>query len=48
MNESLDFLNSLNNSIAGLYILAKREGLRPGPACVFNGVVGQITVQVRE
>jgi hypothetical protein len=48
MNELVDFLNSLNNSIAGLYILSNRTGsMRYGPACVLNGLVGQITVQVR-
>ncbi|KAF8633201.1 hypothetical protein AX15_001470 [Amanita polypyramis BW_CC] len=43
-----DLLNSLNNTVAGFYILAKRKGLDPGRACVFNGIVGQITVQATD
>ncbi|KAF8712520.1 hypothetical protein AX14_013036 [Amanita brunnescens Koide BX004] len=43
-----DFLNSLNNSVGGLYILSYRKGLDPGRACVFNGFVGQVTVQATD
>ena len=47
LNWFVDFLNSLNNSVSGLYILASKTDLHKGPICVFNGVVCQITVQVR-
>ncbi|KAK2459262.1 hypothetical protein APHAL10511_008739, partial [Amanita phalloides] len=43
-----DFLNSLNNTAAGLYILSHMKGLDPGPACIFNGFVGQVTVQATD
>ncbi|KAK2459257.1 hypothetical protein APHAL10511_008734 [Amanita phalloides] len=43
-----DFLNALNNSAAGLYILANNKGLEPGRACIFNGFVGQVTVQATD
>ena len=43
---TIDFLNSLNNSVGGLYILAHKKGIDPGRACVFKGFVGQVTVQV--
>jgi len=43
-----DFLNSLNNTVGGLYILAHKKGIDPGRACVFNGFVGQVTVQATD
>ncbi|KAG8156855.1 hypothetical protein KVR01_013268 [Diaporthe batatas] len=39
-----EFLNTLNNSISGgIYIQA--EAPNPGPACIANGFVNQLTVQ---
>ncbi|KIL56902.1 hypothetical protein M378DRAFT_172311 [Amanita muscaria Koide BX008] len=43
-----DFLNSLNNTVAGIYILARRRGLDGGRGCTFNGFVGQVTVQATD
>ncbi|KAF8345109.1 hypothetical protein F5887DRAFT_1074757 [Amanita rubescens] len=42
--KAIDFLNSLNNSVGGLYILALKKPLKPGLACVFDGYVAQVTV----
>jgi hypothetical protein len=44
--KAIDFLNSLNNSVGGLYILASGKPLEPGIACVFDGYVAQVTVFV--
>lgn len=41
---SIDFINSLNNSISGIYLFAYGS-LQPGPACTANGFIGQLTVQ---
>ncbi|KKY31807.1 putative glucose receptor git3 [Diaporthe ampelina] len=39
-----EFLNTLNNSISGcIYVQTKR--LSPGPACIANGFINQLTVQ---
>jgi hypothetical protein len=43
-----DFLNSLNNSVAGLQILASKKGLSDGWGCTLNGFVGQVTVQATD
>lgn len=42
-----EFINSLNNSISGLYVLT-RGPTTPGVACTLNGWVGQWSVQVRD
>ncbi len=45
--KAIDFLNSLNNFVGGLYTLAHgKSGLEPGLACVFDGYVEQVTVLV--
>src|SRR6266576_1176407 len=41
-----DLLNSLNGSVGGIVILATKKPLEAGRACVFNGFVEQVTVQV--
>ena len=43
---SADFFNALTNSIGGIYILSRERNLADGPACILQGLVGQITVQV--
>ena len=44
---SLEFTNSLNNTISGIYILAAGDIPKaPTAACVANGYIGQLTVQV--
>ncbi|KAF1923828.1 uncharacterized protein M421DRAFT_74040 [Didymella exigua CBS 183.55] len=41
-----DFLNAFNNSVSGIAIFTRADRkLQPGPACNFNGWLGQITVQ---
>ncbi|KAH6972568.1 hypothetical protein EDB80DRAFT_834216 [Ilyonectria destructans] len=42
-----EFINSLNNSISGAIFISQRE-LRPGAACVVNGLVGQLSVQAAD
>ncbi|KAF7557944.1 hypothetical protein G7Z17_g307 [Cylindrodendrum hubeiense] len=42
-----EFINSLNNSISGGIFVGARE-LRPGAACVVNGLVGQLSVQAAD
>lgn len=39
-----EFLNTLNNSISGS-IYVRTKALSPGPACIANGFVNQLTVQ---
>ena len=41
-----DFFNALTNTVGGIYILSRKRTLDPGPGCVFQGLVGQVTVQV--
>ncbi|KAF2085815.1 hypothetical protein K490DRAFT_45755 [Saccharata proteae CBS 121410] len=43
-----DFLNSLNNSVSGIYVVTTRGAVPPGSACTFNGWFGQITVQATD
>ncbi|KAF8626425.1 hypothetical protein AX15_004887 [Amanita polypyramis BW_CC] len=43
-----DFLNALNGSVGGLYILLRKEPLKAGHACVLNGFVEQVTVQATD
>ncbi|KAJ8457311.1 hypothetical protein ONZ45_g18360 [Pleurotus djamor] len=43
-----DFINSVNNSASGSLILITKRPLSPTPACVFNGLVGQVTVQAAD
>ncbi|KAL0950073.1 hypothetical protein HGRIS_010077 [Hohenbuehelia grisea] len=43
-----DFINSFNNSVSGAHILVHRRDLTPGPGCVLNGFVGQISVQATD
>ncbi|KAG9221357.1 hypothetical protein CCMSSC00406_0009934 [Pleurotus cornucopiae] len=40
-----DFLNSTNNAASGSLILIKQRYLKPGPGCVLNGFMSQISVQ---
>jgi hypothetical protein len=42
-----EFLNSLNNSISGIYAVTGHKPLSPGLACEVNGWAGQFSVQVR-
>ncbi|KAH7131694.1 G protein-coupled glucose receptor regulating Gpa2-domain-containing protein [Dactylonectria estremocensis] len=42
-----EFINSLNNSVSGAIFISTRE-LRPGAACVVNGLVGQLSVQAAD
>ncbi|GME65006.1 Glucose receptor Git3 [Neofusicoccum parvum] len=42
-----EFINSLNNSISGI-IFVRTHNLTPGPACTFNGWVGQLSVQAAD
>ncbi|KAF2681979.1 hypothetical protein K458DRAFT_371274 [Lentithecium fluviatile CBS 122367] len=39
-----DFINSLNNTISGIYYIAKAS-IPTGPACTANGFIGQLSVQ---
>ena len=41
-----EFINSLNNSISGLYVVINHGQLQDGPVCELNGWVGQFSVQV--
>ncbi|KAL0961540.1 hypothetical protein HGRIS_006479 [Hohenbuehelia grisea] len=43
-----DFINSVNNTASGSQILIHRKDLSPGPGCVLNGLLGQITVQATD
>ncbi|KAF6817223.1 hypothetical protein CPLU01_13631 [Colletotrichum plurivorum] len=42
-----EFINSLDNSISGIIYIKNKE-LSPGPACVLNGMVGQLSVQASD
>jgi hypothetical protein len=42
-----EFLNSLNNSVSGIYAVTGHKQLSPGAACEVNGWAGQFSVQVR-
>ncbi|KAK1851679.1 hypothetical protein CCHR01_05673 [Colletotrichum chrysophilum] len=42
-----EFINSLNNTISGI-IFIKDKDLRPGAACVLNGMIGQLSVQASD
>ncbi|KAG9217959.1 hypothetical protein PLEOSDRAFT_1086413 [Pleurotus ostreatus PC15] len=43
-----DFANSVNNAASGGQIIMHRRDLVPGPGCVLNGMIGQITVQATD
>ncbi|KAF3929726.1 hypothetical protein AA313_de0209220 [Arthrobotrys entomopaga] len=43
-----DFINSINNSISGLWRLTTRQEIPDGPGCTANGFVGQLTVQATD
>ena len=43
-----DFINGLNNSASGLYIISRRRDLPNGPGCVANGFIGQLSVQATD
>ncbi|GAM85500.1 hypothetical protein ANO11243_035070 [Dothideomycetidae sp. 11243] len=44
-----EFVNSLNNTVSGIYILASGAiPTKPTPACVANGFIGQLTVQATD
>ena len=42
----IDFVHSLNNAIADLYLLSHKRILEPSLACTLNGFVEQVTNQV--
>ncbi|KAK1593851.1 G protein-coupled glucose receptor regulating Gpa2-domain-containing protein [Colletotrichum navitas] len=42
-----EFINSLDNSISGIIYIKNKE-LRPGPACIMNGMIGQLSVQASD
>lgn len=43
-----EFINSLNNSISGIYAIVNEGSITLGPACSLNGWVGQWSVQVSD
>ncbi|KAI9838738.1 MAG: hypothetical protein M1838_004538 [Thelocarpon superellum] len=43
-----DFINGLNNSVSGLYIVARHSDMVDGPGCVANGFIGQLSVQATD
>ncbi|GME40462.1 Epoxide hydrolase-like protein [Neofusicoccum parvum] len=43
-----EFVNSLNNSISGIYVVAHRHRVSAGTACEFNGFIGQLSVQAAD
>ncbi|KAI4647831.1 hypothetical protein J4E93_004242 [Alternaria ventricosa] len=43
-----EFINSLNNSISGIYAIANEGSIAPGAACNLNGWVGQWSVQAAD
>jgi hypothetical protein len=46
LTNTAEFINSMNNSISGLYVLSNHRMLTQGTACTINGWVGQWSVQV--
>ncbi|KAK0661747.1 hypothetical protein DIS24_g2344 [Lasiodiplodia hormozganensis] len=43
-----EFINSLNNTVSGIYVLEHRHGIAPGVACQLNGFIGQLSVQATD
>ncbi|KAL1794687.1 hypothetical protein ACET3X_006503 [Alternaria dauci] len=43
-----EFINSLNNSISGIYAIANRGNIKESAACSLNGWVGQWSVQAAD
>ncbi|KAK7514930.1 G protein-coupled glucose receptor regulating Gpa2-domain-containing protein [Phyllosticta citriasiana] len=43
-----EFVNSLNNSISGLFIVSHHRDLEKGLACDANGYIGHLTVQAAD
>ncbi|ORY67036.1 G protein-coupled glucose receptor regulating Gpa2-domain-containing protein [Pseudomassariella vexata] len=43
-----EFINSLNNSVSGLYVAATQHTVPPGNACRANGWIGQVSVQAAD
>ncbi|KAG9188773.1 hypothetical protein G6011_07478 [Alternaria panax] len=43
-----EFINSLNNSISGVYAIVNSGNISEGPACSLNGWVGQWSVQAAD
>ncbi|KNG49596.1 glucose receptor git3 protein [Stemphylium lycopersici] len=43
-----EFINSLNNSISGIYAIVNKGSITLGPACSLNGWVGQWSVQAAD
>ena len=41
-----DFINSVNNSVSGLIVIATDHLLVDSPSCTANGFIGQLSVQV--
>ena len=46
LTTAIEFINSVNNSISGSYVVANRRDITNGVACNVNGWVGQWSVQV--
>jgi hypothetical protein len=46
LTNTAEFINSMNNSISGLYVLSHHHMLTQDTACTINGWVGQWSVQV--
>jgi len=44
--KDLDLINAANNSISGIYYVVQGS-IPTGPACMVNGFIGQLSVQVR-
>ncbi|KAK2026591.1 hypothetical protein LX32DRAFT_641722 [Colletotrichum zoysiae] len=42
-----EFINSLDNTISGIVYIKNKE-LLPGPACIMNGMIGQLSVQASD
>lgn len=43
-----DFINALNNSSSGLWLVIQQQKLQDGPGCVSNGFIGQLSVQATD
>lgn len=47
-NHTTEFINSVNNSVSGAWVVANQRDLVDGAACNLNGWVGQWSVQVSQ
>ncbi|KAH7058925.1 G protein-coupled glucose receptor regulating Gpa2-domain-containing protein [Macrophomina phaseolina] len=43
-----EFINSLNNSVSGIYVIAHRHEVAAGTSCELNGFIGQLSVQAAD